>query len=385
MMDKSQKIYQKRNVLGPEPRLPVFPLGQMQISGVPNRPEGPSETATFGQIHHQMVERYALPSILVSPDDRIVHFSEHAGGYLQHPGGESTQNVYKLLRPELRIDLRGILKAAREKKEGVRSGPIQVQFDNDTREVVLHARPAQAESQEGYALIIFDEESLPPREPRKPPAALKPDLRAKGDSAADELRSELDLTRQRLQSIIEEYETGQEEMKASNEELQSANEELRSTMEELETSKEELQSMNEELQTVNQENRHKVEQLRMLSSDLQNLLSSTDIATLFLDRHLHILRFTPKLSDLFNVRVTDRGRPILDLTDRLNYADLESDAQAVLAKLTPVERELQDVDKRWYFTRVLPYRSSEDRIEGVVITFIDITTRKEAGEDSGGK
>jgi two-component system CheB/CheR fusion protein len=148
------------------------------------------------------------------------------------------------------------------------------------------------------------------------------------------------MLRQRLQAMIEEYETTQEEMKAANEEMQSTNEELRSTMEELETSKEELQSMNEELQTVNQENRHKVDELSQLTSDLQNLLAATEIATLFLDRAMRILRFTPRVAELFNIRVTDRGRSILDLTHRLGYRQLREDAEAVLSRLVPVEREI---------------------------------------------
>ena len=170
-------------------------------------------------------------------------------------------------------------------------------------------------------------------------------------------------------------------MKASNEELQSANEELRSTMEELETSKEELQLMNEELSTLNQENRHKVEELSQLSGDLQNLLAATDIATLFLDREFRIMRFTPRASELFNVRHLDRGRPLSDLTNRLGYADMQDDAQRVLTNLVPVEREVQDDQQRWYLTRVLPYRSTDDRIEGVVITFIDITQRRRSEEE----
>ncbi len=169
-------------------------------------------------------------------------------------------------------------------------------------------------------------------------------------------------------------------MKASNEEMQSTNEELRSTMEELETSKEELQSMNEELTTLNQENKHKVEELSQLSGDLQNLLAATDIATLFLDRQLRIMRFTPRVSELFNVRHLDRGRPLSDLTHRLGYDDLQHDAQQVLAKLVPIEREVRDEVGRWYLTRVLPYRSTDDRIEGVVITFVDITSRRESEE-----
>jgi two-component system CheB/CheR fusion protein len=232
-------------------------------------------------------------------------------------------------------------------------------------------RPALEPEQEGFALVIFDE--------REVDQAVKDQAGPadpQGQARINELETELNLTRQRLQAIIEEYETSQEEMRAANEEMQSTNEELRSTLEELETSKEELQSMNEELQTVNQENRHKVEELAQLSGDLQNFLTATDIATLFLDRGLRIMRFTPKVGVLFNVRTTDRGRPLSDLTHRLGYADLAADAEQVLQALVPLEREVQDEAGRWYLTRLLPYRSSEDRIEGVVITFVEITQRK---------
>ncbi|HKK92989.1 MAG TPA: PAS domain S-box protein, partial [Longimicrobiales bacterium] len=253
--------------------------------------------------------------------------------------------------------------------------------------VVLHARPALEPHQDGFILVIFDEREPAPQ--RSEPAAEPPagaESHAEGDQSetgqteVDQLEADLDLSRQRMQGIIEEYETSQEELRASNEELQSSNEELRSTLEELETSKEELQSMNEELQTVNQENRHKVEELAQLTSDLQNLMAATQIATLFLDRDLRILRFTPQIGELFNVRHADRGRPLSDLTHRLGYDELQTDAQRVLDKLVPVEREVRDEAGHWYLIRVLPYRSTDDRIEGVVITFIDITTRKEAEE-----
>jgi PAS domain S-box-containing protein len=183
-----------------------------------------------------------------------------------------------------------------------------------------------------------------------------------------------------LQAIIDEYENGQETTRATVEELQSTNEELRLTMEELETSKEELQSMNKELATVDQENRHKVEELSQLSSDLQNLLAATEIATLFLDRQLRILRYTPRVGELFNIRHTDHGRPLTDLTHRLGDHELHDDAIGVLENLQTVEREMESEDGRWYLARVLPYRAAEDRIDGVVMTFVDITTLKSANE-----
>ncbi|HMB54518.1 MAG TPA: PAS domain-containing protein, partial [Thermoanaerobaculia bacterium] len=367
-------IYRKRNVRTPEPRLPVFPLTRSHLAGERPQVERRDWPEDHGALHHRMVERYAPPSLLVSPEDKVLHLSEHAGRYLVHPGGVPTASVFKLVRDELRLELRSLLHAARGSGEAATSRPLVVAHDDGQREVVLHVRPTDEAQQEGFALVIFDERE-------RPSGAASQE--AEPEAAANGLRLEkdLDLTRQRLRAVIEEHESSQEEMRASNEELQSTNEELRSTMEELETSKEELQSMNEELQTVNQENRHKVEELSQLSSDLQNLLAATDIATLFLDRELRILRFTPKVGELFNVRMADRGRPISDLTHRLGYGELREDARRVLADLVPIERKVNDEEGRWYLARIMPYRSTDDRIEGVVLTFVDVT-RLQRAEDA---
>jgi two-component system, chemotaxis family, CheB/CheR fusion protein len=383
--DKECCLYRKRNVPGPEPRLPVFPLTQARLPGEGERHSRTGEPIAYGALHQRMVELYAPPSALVSPDDKLVHLSEHAGRYLLSPGGEPTVNLLKLVRKELQIELRTALHAARTKNAPVDSKPVPVRFNGESGFVTLHVRPSLEPRQEGFALVIFEERSTqqsssPPGAPAARPGKARR-KEAPSDAIAQELQAELEQTRQRLQAIIEEYESGQEEMKASNEELQSANEELRSTMEELETSKEELQSMNEELQTVNQENRHKVEELSQLSDDLQNLLGATDIATLFLDRDLRILRFTTKVGELFNVRMTDRGRPLSDLTHRLGYNQLHEDAARVLDKLVPIDREVEDESGRWYLTRVMAYRTTEHRIEGVVITFVDITNRKRVEQE----
>lgn len=375
-VDKSLCLYRRRNVPSPDPRLPVFPITGEAISRETILgPSHPGSTA-YGGLHERVVEQYAPPSVLINSDHQVVHFSERAGRYLVHPGGEPTLSLLKLVRTELRIELRGVLHAAARSGDPSRSAPVPMEIDGARRSVVLDARPMAGRRQEHpFVLVIFDE--------RGPVGGAQnsagPDIEISGQATTD-LEGELEAARERLQGVIEEYETGQEEMKASNEELQSANEELRSTLEELETSKEELQSMNEELQTVNQENRHKVEELAQLSADLQNLMGATDIATLFLDRELRILRFTPRLADLFNIRPADRGRPIADLTHRLGYQSLMDDADRVLQRLVPIEREMRDDEGRWYLTRLGPYRSTEDRIEGVVITFVDITTRRESEE-----
>ncbi len=237
---------------------------------------------------------------------------------------------------------------------------------------MLRARIADDSEKKDFVLVIFDE--IGEAEPQQGPIE---NVDPSSDVRIREVEAEIELYRQRLQGLIEEYETSQEEMQASNEELQSANEELRSTLEELETSKEELQSANEELTTVNQENRHRVEELGQLSNDLQNLLAATEIATIFLDCELRIVRFTPRVSDLFNVRHTDRGRPLADLTHRLGYEELREDAARVLERLVPIEREVRSDADGWFLARILPYRI-ENRIEGVVMTLIDITARKRA-------
>ena len=260
----------------------------------------------------------------------------------------------------------------------MRSRPLPFEREGETATLVLTARQLLEPDQPARTLLLieeFERTHLLPA-PRGEAAELEPG--AVEESQVKALEQHLHEKDQRLQVLVEEHETSREEMKAANEELQSANEELRSTLEELETSKEELQSMNEELSTLNQENRHKVEELGQLSDDLQNLLVSTDIATLFLDRDMRILRYTPKLGEIFSVRPTDRGRPIGELAHRLNYDGLLQDAEQVLAKLSPVEREVSDQNGRTYLARCLPYRSAEDRIAGIVLSFIDISERKQA-------
>lgn len=376
--DKKLCIYEKRNVPAPEPKLPVFPLMRAGRAGESSsRPEYLPSVVPFRSVHQNMLERFAPPSILVGLDNRVVHLSENVGRYLMIPGGEISASVLRLVREELRVALQLLLQTARETRQPADSGTILVRFDGVTAPVVMRVRPAVDPDQEDFVLVMFEEHQPIATDVagEKLPRSLSQGD-ADNDARVADLERELRGGRQQLQTVIEEYETSREEMKAANEEMQSTNEELRSTMEELETSKEELQSINEELQTVNQENRHKVEELSQLSSDLQNLLTSTDIATLFLDRDLRILRFTPRLSDIFNVRVTDRGRPISDLTHRLGYQNLREDALLVLDRLAPLEREIADDQNHWYLTRILPYRSVEDRIEGVVVTFTDISQRK---------
>jgi two-component system CheB/CheR fusion protein len=201
---------------------------------------------------------------------------------------------------------------------------------------------------------------------------------SKKGAAQPQVTRELRLTRDSLQQTLDELQTSNEELKSTNEELQSTNEELQSTNEELETSKEELQSLNEELQTVNSELQVKNDELAQVNDDMQNLLNGTEIATLFLDRELRIKRFTEQARRVVRLISTDVGRPIADLVQQVRYDHLSEDALEVLRTLKPHEAEAQALDGRWLLVRILPYRTSQDRIEGVVITFVDIDRVKHA-------
>lgn len=372
---KEFSVYIKKEASGHDLKLPAFSRIRSDLYENAAQEKVKNPVAP-GALHYQMIEQYASPSLMLSPDFQILHVSQSAGRYLNIPGGELSKDVFKLIHPDLQLELTSVIFSAKEKKKPVRSKPMYISINGEKKQLFITARVVQKSDMDKVIIVMFEEYD-------------EPDVISEKTISDDEIqnfRTEQleqnikDLRRQ-LQSMIEDYETSREEMKASNEELQSANEELRSTMEELETSKEELQSVNEELSTMNQENRHKVEELAQLSADLQNLLIATDIATLFLDREFHILRFTPALGELFNVRLNDRGRLISDLTNKLGYDDLIKDSKKVLTNLQPIEREIQDTNENTYLTRILPYRSGEDRIAGVVITFIDITTRKKMEED----
>jgi two-component system CheB/CheR fusion protein len=370
--DKTQGIYRKLNTAVREPRLPVFSgVGRRFTQGGETPPVTVRPAGAFGALHYEMVERYALPSILIDEDHKVVHVSAQAARYLRIPAGEPSAGLFNMVLDEFRVELFAAVQEAERTRTAVRTRPVRLHIEGTNREVVADVRPAEAGGDmQGFSLIMFDER------PGVPHLSDDTRGRAEGEAQNRELQTQLDIAHERMRGIIEEYEVSQEEMKVANEELQSSNEELRSTLEELETSREELQSINEELSTVNQENRLKVEELNQLTSDLQNLMVATDIPALFLDRELRVVRFTPRVRELFNVRDSDRGRPVTDLTHRLDYPTLISDARQVLARHVPVETEVQDSASRWFFVRILPYWSSGERIGGVVATFVDITAQR---------
>jgi len=334
-----------------------------------------AERATAGELHHRIVEQYAPPSILINEELDIVHVSEHAGRLLRITGGEPTRQLLRLIHPSLRADLRTAIYAARQSERRSESRIARfVDDDGGARSVEIRVRAvARPDLGLGSLLVILDEIE-PGRgqlgSDQLTNTALEPVMR--------ELEDELRRTREQLRNTIEQYETSLEEIKASNEELHAINEELRSATEELETSKEELQSVNEELTTLNHELKLKVDEVSHANGDLQNLMTSTDIGVLFLDRGLNIKRFTPRAQELFNVIPSDIGRPLGHVTHRLDADDLPQLAHSVLQTLRTLEREMRSRDGRLYLARLLPYRSLDDRIDGVVLTFVEITDLHDA-------
>jgi two-component system CheB/CheR fusion protein len=337
-------------------------------------PPPTAERVSSGELHHKLVEQYAPPSVLVNEDLDVVHVSEHAGRFLQVTGGEPTRQILRLIQPALRVDLRTAIYAARQ--PGRDSDTRQVRFTDGERPRVIEIRVRAVDQPElgrGSLLVLFDE-----LDPSRSIAGSEQPENAALEPVMREIEDELRRTRDQLRTTIEQYETSLEELKASNEELQAMNEELRSATEELETSKEELQSVNEELTTLNHELKLKVDEVSHANSDLQNLMTSTDIGVMFLDRGLNIKRFTPRAQDLFNVIPSDIGRPFAHLTHRLEADDLPQLAQSVLQTLRTLEREVSSRDGRRYLARLLPYRSLVDRIDGVVLTLVEVSDLRDA-------
>ena len=377
-IDREARLYQ-RMPMPAEVRLTPRPSGVTFLSDpAPARATLPFRLRGEAGVHREALERLAPPSIVVDESYRIVHLSEHAGRYLQPSGGTLSNDLTAIAREELRFDIRAALHRAFTRNEPSLSGPIAVRFNGSAKRVYVQTRQVIAEPNASRSAIVFFFEGETISEGGAS-ATETSDDRAPGNQI-QELQLELQFTQSQLRASREEYEGANEELRAANEELQSINEEYRSTAEELETSKEELQSINEELQTVNSELKNKLETVSRAHSDVQNLMAATDVGILFLDTQLRINRFTPRIADLFNIAAGDEGRSITDFTHRLEYDDLAGDARKVLRDLTPTEREVRGTDGSWYLTRLRPYRTVEDKIDGVVVTFVDIGERRRTAD-----
>ena len=377
-VDKRNRIFRAKTGTASSRRTPTVPRGGYVRSNISRQaPQNVVQRKlSFADIHQRALERYAPPSMIVDTNADILHMSESAGRFLRHVGGELSRNLLTLILPELRLEIRTTLFQVQQSGLAVKSREVPVKHEERRYKVSLEAQPYKDEESDGeFILVIFEEVEVDPAQ-----ATATPLLQTESQVLSN-LERELQRTKLHLQDTIEQSEISSEELKASNEEMQAINEELRSATEELETSKEELQSINEELLTVNYELKTKVEETDKINDYLTNLIASTDIATVFVDRSMRIKWFTPRATDIFSMLPVDTGRSLLDITHRLHYDNLASDAASVFESLNMIEREVSSTDKHWYIARLLPYRSSEDRIDGTVLTFIDITKRREAEEE----
>jgi two-component system, chemotaxis family, CheB/CheR fusion protein len=328
------------------------------------------DRAALVDLHFRLLERFDAPSVIVSANYDIVHLSEHAKRFVEFTGGEPTVNLVRVIKPALRTELRSALFRAVESNGPIETLNVPCAIDGENSAVDMRVAPAQ-ELAPGYLLVVF-------KKHRQPEMALPESVvGTASEPVVRHLERELEQAKGDLRNTLEQYEGSTEELKAGNEELQAMNEELRSATEELETSREELQSINEELTTVNQEMKGKVEELAQANSDLQNLMAATPIATIFLNRLLEITRYTPAATEIFHLIPGDVGRPLAHLKHRLEYPNLIEDAEKVLRTLVPVERKVRGGDE-WFFSRIQPYRTLDDRIAGAVLALVDITERNRA-------
>jgi two-component system CheB/CheR fusion protein len=324
-----------------------------------------------------LLAHFSPPAVLVNDQGDILYVSGRTGKYLEPAAGKANWNIIAMAREGLRYDLAGALQKARMKKGEVALRGIKVGSGPDTRFVDVIVREIkEPEELGGMLLVVFSDAVIQGDAPAGGRA------KATGRSSGNKnLEQELQQAHEEVQAAREEMQTSQEELKSMNEELQSSNEELQSTNEELTTSKEEMQSLNEELHTVNAELQSKLDELSGTNNDMKNLLNSTDIATVFLDNELRVRRFTLQAQTIIKLIPSDVGRPITDLASDLLYPELVADAEEVLRTLVFSEKSISTRDKRWFTVRVMPYRTIDNRIDGVVITYGDITAAKnvEAG------
>lgn len=318
---------------------------------------------------HVLLQEFAPAAVLVNEAGDILYVSGHTGAYLEPAAGKANWNLHVMARPGLRTQLAVALRQAHQEQGQVDLTGLRV---DEASPFALHVSVrALREPRElrGMLMVVFRE--VPASRARR---------RAAGAAAAGApdaaLREELARSREEIHALRAEMQASSDALQAANEALQSTNEELQSANEELMTSKEEAQSMNEELQTINSELQIRLDDLALAQSDMQNLLNSTDIATLFLDNDLNVRRYTDRAAGLFHVRESDIGRPLSDLASTLRYPDLHAHAKETLRTLVSNLAEVPTDDGRWFSVRILPYRTVSNMIQGLVLTFVDTTVAK---------
>jgi len=327
----------------------------------------------------ELLDIYVPPSAIITDFGEILYIHGRLGNYLEPAQGKAKLNIVEMAREGLKFELNSSIQNAVSKKSEVVVEGLRVKNNGGHIFINLAVKPLELETTKGLLIVSFEEVSV---ENNSKKDKIKLNMVTKGDERIRELESELNLTKERLNVTIEETKSSNEELSSANEELQSMNEEAQSTNEELETSKEELQSINEEMVTVNNELQMKIDELTQAKDDMNNLFNSTEIAIIFLDRDLNIRRFTKEATNLIKMIESDVGRPFSDIATNLKYDSFKDDIQQVMDRVTFKETEIETDDGKWFQTRIMPYKTSMNVIDGVVITFNNITERKEQITDA---
>ncbi len=380
VVDKKWKVFRRKEV-PPTLRQPVyFPSGYVREEPADEaltKPSFPRKSDINRLTQQAVMGLFAPTGILVDAKGEILNVQGRTGKYLETPSGPPTNNILDLARDGLRMELSAALRAARDETKRITRKGLAVRTNGSVQTIDLHVCPLKTpEELAGRFLVVFEDVDIPlVDEHQAHGGRVEPSATS---SRITELEHELQVTRESHQTTTEELESSNEELKSSNEEIQSANEELQSTNEELESSKEELQSLNEELQTVNAELQSKVEELSATHDDMRNLLNSTEIATIFVDNDMRIRRFTPQATTIVNLIRSDIGRPLKHVMSNLCYSEMIPDLKEVLRKLTPKETEVRTDKGEWFNMRIMPYRTTDNRIDGAVLTFATIDDQKSA-------
>ena len=371
-ISKAHRIYRH---IGPGgPTRADFPLGSNMRVALPGRRRGSPGLSPRELTQRALLDSYAPASVLINRQGECLYYSGSTDRYLRVAAGEPSRDLLVMVREGLRSKLRTAIAQARDDRARSIVTGAQLIHDGNSVAVTIDVKELNSDSEPLLLVSFLDE----PARGKRGAQSVNP---AEAGPQIAELERELDSTRKELQSTIRDLEIANEEQTAINEEAMSVNEEFQSTNEELVTSKEELQALNEELTALNSQLQETLDRQRTTSDDLHNILDSTGVATLFLDRNLNIRFFTPAATALFRIIATDIGRPLADLTPLAVDTDLLADARTVLARLEPLGREIEAESGAWYNRRILPYRTQDDRVDGVVITFADISETKAADRE----
>jgi two-component system CheB/CheR fusion protein len=384
-IDRKAKIFKKKEFSGdisgyerPFPPLIDYEMQQSQKYVKKTKKKAKVEEINYKVLMKDiMLQEYSPSSVIIDSQNKIIYTHGRTGKFLEPPVGKAELDILKMARQGLDLVLTSAIKKARTINEVIKFENVEVETNGDVIRINLIVRPIHETPREKDLLLIVFEENLVKLSDLTE-NKIEKEIDDLAHQRISQLQNELKYTKEHLQSTVEELESTNEELRAANEELQSSNEELKSTNEELQTSKEELQSVNEELMTVNNELESKVEELTNLNNDLKNLIESSDIATIFLGEDYSVKRFTPASKEIFNLIENDIGRDFRDISTKLKYENLIEDISNVHSDLNSIEKDVKTESGKWYTMRIMPYRTEDNRIEGTVLTFFDITERKHA-------